>query len=505
MKNTLKIILSVLLVSILLFSVCITAFADFECNWVKEDCKWRFYTDEGYYLRYGLCLIDGKIYYLPDDGYMVTGWVNLGSRDKPSWRYFAKSGEMVIGWLDYKGDKYYLAEADLISATGTMVTGWQFIDGVWYKFSSSGALLPDCEKSGKWIKSGSRRWYKHDDGTYTKNNWEKIDNKWYHFDNDGWMQTLWLKISGKWYYFEPTGEMTVGWKKLDGKWYYLDALTGMKTKWLKYKNGVYYFKQNGEMKKGWLHTTETIPIDFYGSTLAETEHKNWYYFDKNGKMVTGWLELNGKTYYLSRGYGKMYVGFHWLPEWYVSDEQQAYFFDDDGSMVKNAWRERVLKNQNYDKWFYFGPDGKALLNQFVGKHFVGANGEWIEIFEPLNIQKEIASVSIGGIDYVIDEKNHEYTTEEIETKTVKDKVAISELTSYLNTLELKKVDHLGSFSVYARVYTFKFDYADGTSDVFSVITKNNILAMGFGNGDEYYDAAYYEIDADIITDFYENN
>lgn len=42
--------------------------------------------------------------------------------------------------------------------------------------------------SGTWIKgSNGRWWYKHSDGTYTTNGWEKIDDIWYHFDSEGWM------------------------------------------------------------------------------------------------------------------------------------------------------------------------------------------------------------------------------------------------------------------------------------------------------------------------------
>ena len=45
-------------------------------------------------------------------------------------------------------------------------------------------------KPGKWIKaSDGRWWYKHNDGTYTKNGWEYIDGKWYYFDSNGWMKT----------------------------------------------------------------------------------------------------------------------------------------------------------------------------------------------------------------------------------------------------------------------------------------------------------------------------
>ena len=63
--------------------------------------------------------------------------------------------------------------------------------------------------NGQWIRSGSRWWYKHSDGSYTKNNWEKIGGKWYFFDSEGWMKVGWLQTSdGKWYYLNSTtGEM----------------------------------------------------------------------------------------------------------------------------------------------------------------------------------------------------------------------------------------------------------------------------------------------------------
>ena len=53
------------------------------------------------------------------------------------------------------------------------------------------------KSSGSWIKSGSRWWYKHSDGSYTTNGWEKINGTWYYFDSEGWMKTGWIKEYGK--------------------------------------------------------------------------------------------------------------------------------------------------------------------------------------------------------------------------------------------------------------------------------------------------------------------
>lgn len=63
-----------------------------------------------------------------------------------------------------------------------------------------------AEKQG-WIQGQGRWWYRHADGSYTKNNWEKINGIWYHFDAEGWMQTGWLEEKGAWYYLKQTGAM----------------------------------------------------------------------------------------------------------------------------------------------------------------------------------------------------------------------------------------------------------------------------------------------------------
>ena len=76
------------------------------------------------------------------------------------------------------------------------------------------------QAKAEWIKSGSRWWYKHADGSYTTNGWEKINGTWYYFDQDGWMVTGWVKDNGTWYYLKSSGAMATGWYQVGGKWYY---------------------------------------------------------------------------------------------------------------------------------------------------------------------------------------------------------------------------------------------------------------------------------------------
>ncbi|EID29536.1 choline-binding protein [Streptococcus pseudopneumoniae] len=84
-------------------------------------------------------------------------------------------------------------------------------------------LVASAEKpaaQAAWVQSGSRWWYKHADGSYTTNGWEKINGTWYYFDQAGWMATGWVKDNGTWYYLKSSGAMATGWYQVGGKWYY---------------------------------------------------------------------------------------------------------------------------------------------------------------------------------------------------------------------------------------------------------------------------------------------
>lgn len=93
---------------------------------------------------------------------------------------------------------------------------------------ASSPTTPTPTKTDRWVQAGSRWWFKHSDGSYTTNGWEKINGVWYRFDNSGWMQTGWVK-DGSWYYLDGSGAMKTGWLKDNGSWYYLQDSGAMKT------------------------------------------------------------------------------------------------------------------------------------------------------------------------------------------------------------------------------------------------------------------------------------
>lgn len=130
---------------------------------------------------------------------------------------------------------------------------------------TEGVLLDNAVIAGQWIIQDGKWWYKHADGSYTKDGWEKIDGLWYLFDNEGWMLYDWKKDGNNWYYMgrSDDGSMKSGWLLQDNRWYYLGDLN------------------DGSMKIGWQKIND-----------------KWYYFDSNGSMQTGWISDNGKDYCL---------------------------------------------------------------------------------------------------------------------------------------------------------------------------------------------------------------
>lgn len=58
-----------------------------------------------------------------------------------------------------------------------------------------------------WIKDETGWWYRNNDGTYPKNEWQLINNLWYYFNFSGYAVTGWQTIKYKnadhWFYFDP--------------------------------------------------------------------------------------------------------------------------------------------------------------------------------------------------------------------------------------------------------------------------------------------------------------
>ena len=203
-------------------------------QWITMDGTWKLAKDGQ--IATGWQIWENNLYYLNSDGSMKTNEVFTDGGKL----YFFRSwgGAYKNCWHTSNGKKYYLHDN-----SAAYQNEWLKADGKWYYFQSdstmatntwidnyyvdaSGVWIPNKEKpTDKWITSGNRKWYRHADGSYTKNDWELINGKYYRFDEEGWMVTGWKKINGIWYYMDKTtGERYgEGWHWINGSCYYMNA------------------------------------------------------------------------------------------------------------------------------------------------------------------------------------------------------------------------------------------------------------------------------------------
>lgn len=162
-------------------------------TWKKNQVGWWYQEDNGSWAANTWRKVNGSWYWFDQNGYMATGWRLIGGK----WYYLQSSGAMLEQGWHWIGDKcYYMYDSGAMAANTWI--GNYYVDG-------SGKWVPGKTKAQtKWVQSGNRWWYRHSDGSYTKNGWEKINGQWYYFDNAGWM------VANQWvgdYYVTASGAM----------------------------------------------------------------------------------------------------------------------------------------------------------------------------------------------------------------------------------------------------------------------------------------------------------
>lgn len=316
--------------------------------WKKNSTGWWWQEDNGSYPQNAFKQVNGQTYYFDGRGYMVTGWKKVNN----NWFYFNPNGAMATGWKQVGNTWYYLNGSGImqtgwlklgntwyyLNGSGAMLTGWQRIGGNWYYMNDSGSMLEGgwhwingkcyymygsgamaantwigqyyVDGSGAWIQSyqpahwiqsGSRWWYRHSDGGYTRNAWEMINGKWYHFDGSGWMQTGWLQLGSTWYYLENSGAMA------ENKWvgdYYLTGSGAMAIdQWI----GNKYVDGNGKWDRSKKKTVALKSISLNKNNLSLTEgDKSMLTVTYNPKNTTvskavSWTSSNTKVATVKNG------------------------------------------------------------------------------------------------------------------------------------------------------------------------------------------------------------
>ena len=287
-------------------------------QWIKSGSRWWYKHENGSCTKNNFELIDGEWYYFDNNGYMVTGWQKVGN----TWYYLKDSGIMAKNeWI---GDYFFLN-------SGAMATNRWIAE---YYVGADGKYRP-----AQWMQTANGKWwYKHSDGSYTKDNFELIDGKWYYFNSSGYMSTGWRRVGNTWYYFESSGIMA------SNKWVndcFLEDSGAMATnKWV----GNYYVGADGVYQPAkWIQTNGKWWYKHqdgsYTKNNFELINGKWYFFDGNGYMVTGWKQVANTWYY----------------------------FYSSGVMASNQWVGD----------YYFEANGALATNKWIGNSYVGADGKWI--------------------------------------------------------------------------------------------------------------------------------
>ena len=337
----------------------------------------------------------------PADAHCYASYSEGDWKNGVCWVDLTRKAEDGYGFMDpdssvFEAGHQYKVRIDIWADTGYVITdgfsctinGTAAIDEGYDEYARTFPTLA----AGGWKKDSKGWWYQRADGTYPKNQWEKINGKWYHFDANGYMQTGWLKLDGKWYYFNPgdDGSMVTGWKKLSGKWYYFNTGNdgSMVTGWQTLNGKRYYFSSDGAMLTGW----QKLSGKWYyfkpgddGSMVTgwQTLGGKKYYFNSDGSMATGWQKLSGKWYYFATGdSGHMLTGWQKL-------NNKWYYFNTDGSMA-TGW-QRINS-----KWYYFlpGDNGQMVTG------WKQIDGDWY-YFMPGNDGSMVANttMTIDGKSY----------------------------------------------------------------------------------------------------------
>lgn len=259
------------------------------------------------------------------------------------------------------------------------------------------------KSSGSWIKSGSRWWYKHSDGSYTTNGWEKIGDTWYYFDSEGWMKTGWIKEYGNWYYLDDSGAMKTGWCWVAGNWYYLNTSGVMQTGLQTINGKQYYLSSSGDMQVGW-HNIGDDTYFFANSGARQTINRRALVLGETSTRAVPIEDVNAMEKVFSNQNFSEVVRFPDKTKAEIIAKMEELFKSSSESDVNYLY---LTCHGGRDGRIYLGSDGQtfsgwelaSILKQYKGKFVVMLDccysGKIIDVGKP---NKKVASKSEERFD-----------------------------------------------------------------------------------------------------------
>ena len=279
---------------------------------------------------------------------------------------------MIISKTKQKGqydyEKILLSSVALLSLVATLPVN----NPISAQESSSQATY--STSSGSWIKSGSRWWYKHSDGSYTTNGWGKIGGTWYYFDSEGWMKTGWIKEYGNWYYLDDSSAMKTGWCRVSGIWYYLNTSGVMQTGLQTIGGNEYYLNTSGAMQTGW-HNIGDDTYFFASSGARQTINRRALVLGETSTRAVPIEDVNAMEKVFSNQNFSEVVRFPDKTKAEIIAKMQELFKSSSESDVNYLY---LTCHGGRDGRIYLGSDGltfsgwelASILKQYKGKFVV---------------------------------------------------------------------------------------------------------------------------------------
>lgn len=388
----------------------------------------RYYIENGETLK-GIRTIGQETYSFDSEGQMERDVIREDSDNR---KLFGKDGKMLHGgWYQLDGNWYYIDPGTSTILSGGLYTinGKRYLldeEGVMqknsgtdgttvYTIGADGAVTAAKRLSDGWTLSGGEYYYYRNGKPFTgwKGNYYVSNGKMrrntvapggYYVDEGGKAKVTagWAKIEetsgSRWVYAKKGGKlMKNSWLKIGNNWYYLGGDDGytMLTGARKIGKKWYIFSAGGVLKK---ELGKALPT---GWVKAGSD---WYFF-RNGKVLTGRYTIGGKIYSLKQSL-LISGGFTDL------EEGRSYYSRSDGAAQNyTGWKELG------GKWFWFGKDGKAVLDNWIndkGKLYYGTENGILKGYQVVNgrlyhfdnsgLMTEICNYSngwkrLGGNDY----------------------------------------------------------------------------------------------------------
>ena len=348
-------------------------------EWKQTNGKWWYQHKDGTYTKNDFETISGQTYYFDANGYMVTGWKKINTKDyffnasgvmvKDNWQgayYLGSDGAMLTN--TFTKDGYY------VGADGAYYTNrWVKVDGKDYYMDVNGKTKKNAWQGAYYLgKDGAMLtkqftpdgYYVGADGVYVRNQKITVEDKVYYLNADGkvaknqWAGDYYLDGNGNPYINRWAGNY---WCGEDGKY--------VKSSWV--DNNKYYVGANG------IYVTNQWIGDYYLNGSGVKVTNAWvgsYWCGSDGKyMKSSWVDNN--KYYV--GTNGIYVTNQWVGDYYLNGSGVKatntwvgdYWCGSDGKYVKNAWAGS----------YWCGADGRYVRSSWVdnGRYYVGSNGVYV--------------------------------------------------------------------------------------------------------------------------------